>query len=112
MSERFVMTPQEQVEHALTRSSADGCVVIVADQPNERLAGALRGMTAVCAGMIGAAGLRLAGALKKNTMPLSWCAGICAAGFVLVALLKYPLVWVLFGLGGLGCILTWRRLKT
>jgi chromate transporter len=81
-----------------------------ADDPG--VAGALRGMTAVCAGMIGAAGLRLAGALKKNTMPLSWCAGICAAGFVLVALLKYPLVWVLFGLGGLGCILTWRRLKT
>jgi len=79
---------------------------------NPGVTGALRGMTAVCAGMIGAAGLRLAGALKKNTMPLSWCVAICAAGFVLVALLKYPLVWVLFGLGGLGCILTWRRLKT
>jgi chromate transporter len=28
-----------------------------------------------------------------------------------VALLKCPLAWVLFGLGGLGCILTYRRLK-
>ena len=37
MSERFVMTPQEQVEHALTRSSADGCVVIVADHSEANL---------------------------------------------------------------------------
>jgi chromate transporter len=76
------------------------------------VAGALRGMAAVCAGLIAAAGLRLAGALRKNPMPLPWCVGISAAGFILVALLKCPLAWVLFGLGGLGCVLTWRRLKT
>jgi chromate transporter len=75
------------------------------------MAGALHGMAAVCAGLIGAAGLRLVGALKKSPMPLSWCVAISAAGFVLVALLKCPLAWVLFGLGGLGCILTYRRLK-
>jgi len=75
------------------------------------VAGALHGMAAVCAGLIGAAGLRLVSALKKSPMPLSWCVAISAAGFVLVALLKYPLAWVLFGLGGLGCILTYRRLK-
>jgi chromate transporter len=28
-----------------------------------------------------------------------------------VALLKCPLIYVLAGLGGLGCVLTWRRLK-
>ena len=74
------------------------------------VAGALHGMAAVCAGLIGAAGLRLASALKKNPMPLSWCLAISAAGFVLVAFLKCPLPWVLFGLGGLSCVLTWRRL--
>lgn len=79
-----------------------------ADSP--LVAGALRGMAAVCAGLIGAAGLRLASALKKNPMPLSWCLAISGAGFVLVAFFKCPLPWVLFGLGGLGCVLTYRRL--
>jgi chromate transporter len=76
------------------------------------MAGALHGMAAVCAGLIGASALRLAGALKKSTMPLSWCLAIAAAGFVLVALLKYPLAWVLIGFGGLGCVLTYRRLAS
>ncbi len=75
------------------------------------VAGALHGMAAVCAGLIGAAGLRPVSALKKSPMPLSWCVAISAAGFVLVALLKWPLAWVLFGLGGMGCVLTYRRLK-
>ena len=75
------------------------------------VAGALRGMAAVCVGLIGAAGLRLAGALKKNPLPLPWCVALSAAGFILVALLKCPLAWVLFGLGGLSCVLTYRRLK-
>jgi chromate transporter len=78
---------------------------------NAPVAGALRGMAAVCAGMIGAAGLRLAGALKKNPLPLPWCIALSAAGFILVALLKCPLAWVLFGLGGPSCVLTYRRLK-
>ena len=76
------------------------------------VAGALHGMAAVCAGLIGAAGLRLTSALKKSPMPLSWCLAIAAAGFVLVAFLKCPLPWVLFGLGGLGCVLTYRRLAS
>ena len=79
---------------------------------NPVVAGALHGMAAVCAGLIGAAGLRLASALKKSPMPLSWCLAIAAAGFILVAFLKCPLPWVLFGLGGLGCALTYRRLAT
>jgi len=78
---------------------------------NAVVAGALRGMAAVCAGLIGAAGLRLAGALKKSPLPLPWCVALSVAGFILVALLKCPLAWVLFGLGGLSCVLTYRRLK-
>ena len=78
---------------------------------NAVVAGALRGMAAVCAGLIGAAGLRLAGALKKSPLPLPWCVALSVAGFILVALLKCPLAWVLFGLGGPSCVLTYRRLK-
>jgi chromate transporter len=77
---------------------------------NPAMAGALRGMAAVSAGLIGAAGLKLLSALARHPLPLAWCAGITAAGFVLVALLHWPLFYVLLGLGGLGCVLTWRRL--
>lgn len=74
------------------------------------LAGALRGMAAVSAGMFGAAGLKLIGALGRNPMPLPWCIGLLVTGFVLVALLKIPLLFVLLGVGGLGCVLCYRRL--
>jgi len=74
------------------------------------VAGALRGMAAVCAGLIGATALKLAPALRRNPMPLAWCAAIAVLGFALVALLHCPLPWVLLGLGGLSCVLTWRRL--
>ena len=73
--------------------------------------GALRGMAAVAAGMIGAAGLRLSSALARHPLPLAWGAALAVLAFVLVALVRVPLLYVLFGVGGLGCILTYRRLK-
>jgi chromate transporter len=79
-----------------------------ADSP--AMAGALRGMAAVSAGLIAAAGLKLIKGLRKSPIPLVWCAGIGGVGFVLVALLHWPLYVVLFGLGGLGCLIAWRRL--
>jgi chromate transporter len=79
---------------------------------NPQVAGALRGMAAVCAGLIAATGLKLVAAFQRSPMPVLWCVAISAIGFVLVALLKCPLPWVLLGLGGLGCVLTWRRLKS
>ena len=78
---------------------------------NPHVAGALRGMAAVSAGLIGAAGLKLSVALTRNPMPLAWCVAISAVGFVLVALLHFPLSYVLLGLGGLGCVLTYARLR-
>jgi chromate transporter len=68
-------------------------------------------MAAVCAGLIAATGLKLATSLKRSPLPMAWCIAIAALGFVLVALLKCPLIYVLLGLGGLGCVLTYRRLK-
>jgi len=78
---------------------------------NPAVAGALRGMAAVSAGLIAAAGLKLSVALVKNPMPLAACVAISALGFVLVAWVRLPLIYVLLGLGGLGCLLTYRRLK-
>jgi chromate transporter len=80
-----------------------------ADHP--RLAGALHGMSAVAAGLIASAGLKLSSTLKTHPLgiPLSLSfAGVC---FVMVAWLRWPLGYTLLGLGGVACVLTWRRLK-
>jgi chromate transporter len=80
-----------------------------ADHP--AVAGALRGMAAVSAGLIAATGLRLSTALAKNPLPRPWSLGIAAGAFVLLAWLRVPLAWVLPPLGALGCVLAWRRLR-
>lgn len=75
------------------------------------VAGALRGMAAVSAGLIAATGLKLSTALAKSPVPLPWSVGIAAAAFVLLAWLRAPLAWVLPSLGALGCVLAWRKLR-
>ena len=55
-------------------------------------------------------GLRLVPALKSNVMGLGACLALMAATFVAVALLRVPLIWVLLGLGGLGCLWAYRCL--
>jgi len=72
--------------------------------------GALRGMGAVSAGLITATGLKLVGALEKNPMGLSACVVLAALTFVAIALLRWPLAWVLLGLGGVGCVIAYRAL--
>lgn len=74
------------------------------------VSGALRGMGAVSAGLIAAAGLKLLPALARNPMGRLACALLAGAGFTLVALLHWPLIGVLLGLGGLGFALVYRRL--
>lgn len=81
----------------------------VADNP--QVAGALRGMAAVAAGLITATGIKLIPALRAHPLGLPTCAVIGALTFVAVAWLRVPLFWVLFGLGGLACVLTWKRLR-
>ena len=65
---------------------------------------------AVAAGLVTATGLRLASALGKH--PLGWPLAACIAllAFIAVALLRWPLVWVLLVLGSLSCTLTYIRL--
>jgi chromate transporter len=74
------------------------------------LAGALRGMAAVSAGLIAATGLKLASSLARHPLPLPVNACLCVLGVVAVASLRWPLFYVLFGLGGIGCVLTYRKL--
>lgn len=72
--------------------------------------GALRGMGAVAAGLVTASGLRLASALKTHPLGLPLAAAIAVLAFVAVALLRWPLIWVLLGLGSLSCVLSYLRL--
>lgn len=74
------------------------------------VARALRGMGAVAAGLILATGLRLFGALKGHPLGRTACLVLAAAGFSGVALLHWPLPFVLLGLGGAACLITYGRL--
>jgi chromate transporter len=73
--------------------------------------GALRGMGAVAAGLITAAGLRLSSALKSSPLGLPLCVLLAVACFIGVALLRLPLTFVLPVLGGIACVIAYRRLK-
>ena len=74
------------------------------------VAGALRGMGAVVAGLVAATGLKLASALDKNVLGRLICAVLGLACFVAIGVLRLPLGYVILGLGGIGCLLAYRKL--
>jgi chromate transporter len=65
--------------------------------------GALRGMGAVAAGMIAATGIKLISALKLNPMGIVASTAIMLGTFIGVSLLRWPLIWVLLGIGSVAC---------
>jgi chromate transporter len=73
--------------------------------------GALRGMGAVAAGLIAATGLKLLPALRANPMGQRQALSVVALTFVLIALVRVPLAWVLLGVGTPACGLAWVCLK-
>lgn len=75
------------------------------------VAGALKGMGAVAAGLIVGTGLKLASTLRVNPMGVPVCIALGTLAFVCVALLRWPLVWVLLGLGTVACAYAWSRLR-
>lgn len=78
---------------------------------NPAVAGALKGMGAVSAGLIVGTALKLLGALRANPMRVPVCMLLAASAFAAVALLRWPLVWVLLGLGACSCAFAWQRLR-
>jgi chromate transporter len=74
-------------------------------------ADALRGMGAVSAGLILATGVKLLPALKKSPLGRPVALGLALAAFVLIGLLRWPLIDVLALLGGGGMFIAWRRLR-
>ena len=75
------------------------------------VAGALKGMGAVAAGLIVGTGFKLAAALRVNPMGVPVCLTLIVLAFVSVALLRWPLAWVLIGLGAMACVYASRRLR-
>jgi chromate transporter len=75
-----------------------------------QVAGALRGMGAVSAGLVLATAFRLSGTLQRNALGLPACAVITLATAIAVGALRWPLVWVVLGVGTLGYGLAWRAL--
>lgn len=73
-------------------------------------AGALRGMGAVAAGLIGGMGLKLAAALRTHPLGPALCAALAALTFVGMVWLRVPLYGLLLVVGGTACVLTWRKL--
>lgn len=82
----------------------------LADHP--QVAGALRGMGAVAAGLIAATGMKLIPTLRRHPLGLRACLVIVALVFIAIALLRWPLVAVLILFGGVSCVWTWRRLAS
>jgi chromate transporter len=80
----------------------------IADTPAAQ--GALRGMGAIAAGLIAATGIKLVGALQRNVMGVAVCWSLALLSFVAIALLRLPLVWVLFSVGGVACLWAYRQL--
>jgi chromate transporter len=78
---------------------------------NPAVSGALRGMGAVSAGLIVGTGLKLVGALRANPMQAPVSSVFLVAAFAAVALLRWPLVWVILALGVVACGYAWMRLK-
>ena len=80
----------------------------VADLP--QVQGALRGMSAVAAGLIAATGLKLVSSLKGNVLGAFVCWALIAITFISVGWLRVPLAWVLPGLGGTASLWAYRQL--
>ncbi|GEJ57430.1 chromate transporter [Anaeromyxobacter diazotrophicus] len=73
------------------------------------VAGALRGMGAVSAGLIAGTALKLGASLRGNPLGLPACVAFGAGSFALVGLLRLPLGWTLLAVAPAAFGLAWRR---
>ncbi|MBD9391213.1 chromate transporter [Acidovorax sp. ACV01] len=74
------------------------------------VAGALRGMGAVAAGLIAGVGIKLFVSIRNHPLGRPLCVAFAALTIVAMAWLRLPLLWILPVIGGAACLLTWRKL--
>ena len=75
------------------------------------VSGALRGMGAVAAGLVISTALKLLSTVRRNPMGQPLALVFAGATVAAIAWLRWPLVWVLTGLGALAIAAVWRKLK-
>ncbi|MGL6108944.1 MAG: chromate transporter [Rubrivivax sp.] len=80
-----------------------------ADMP--RVAGALRGMGAVAAGLVIATALKLMGTLRANVLGSKLGLFFAAATLLAIGVLRWPMVGVVLGLGSAAVATAWVRLR-
>jgi len=73
------------------------------------VAGALRGMGAVAAGLVIATAVKLFSTLRNNRMGPVLGTGFAALTFLLIAWLRWPLAWVVVGLGAVAVAVAWQK---
>ena len=76
-----------------------------------QVAGALRGMGAVAAGLVLVTALKLLTTLRANALGLLPCAAIATATVVAIALVRWPLAALIATLGPAACLLAAWRLR-
>jgi len=74
------------------------------------VAGALRGMGAVAAGLVIGTALKLVDGLRLNPMGRPAAAGIALLTLLAIGVWRWPMVGVVLGLGGLSVAAAWWRL--
>lgn len=72
---------------------------------------ALRGMALVASGLMLGACWKFVRPLKASILGAPWALTLAAAGLVLSAVLRWPLVWVVLGVGGLGMAMAYRKAR-
>ena len=75
------------------------------------VAGALRGMGAVAAGLVFATAGKLAVGLRSNPMGAGMCIAFILATLIMIGGLRWPLAGVLLGLGSVAIFAAWWRLR-
>ncbi len=83
-------------------------LISVADVPGVQ--GALRGMSAVAAGLIVATGLKLMTTLRTNIMGVLIGYTFITITLIAIVVLRVPLAWVLVSIGSLACAWAYRQL--
>jgi chromate transporter len=74
------------------------------------VAGALRGMGAVAAGLIAGVAIKLFTSIKIHPLGRPLSVAFLALTIVAMVVLRWPLWWILPVIGGAACMLTWRKL--
>jgi chromate transporter len=74
------------------------------------VAGALRGMGAVAAGLVIGTALKLVGSLRGNPLGLPAAAGIALFTLLAIGVWRWPMVGVVLGLGSVSLAAAWWRL--